>query len=124
MGMPEMILILAVALIVIGPKKLPELAKSLGKGIVEFKKATQDFKDTVSIESEVSEFRDTVDSIKSDVRHQLTETPQSVSTTSEKNELATSSKTPDDKETTLAGSDSDSPYSKPPKSQPAENHGK
>ena len=35
-GMPEMILILAVALIVIGPKKLPDLAKSLGRAIGEF----------------------------------------------------------------------------------------
>jgi sec-independent protein translocase protein TatB len=38
-GMPEMILILAVALIVIGPKKLPDLAKSLGRAFGEFKKA-------------------------------------------------------------------------------------
>ena len=40
MGMPEIILILAVALIVLGPKKLPEIAKSLGRGIAEFKKPT------------------------------------------------------------------------------------
>ena len=36
MGMPEIILILAIALIVLGPKKLPEIAKSLGRGIAEF----------------------------------------------------------------------------------------
>ena len=41
-GMPEMILILAIALIVIGPKKLPDLAKSLGRAMREFKKATND----------------------------------------------------------------------------------
>ncbi|MBF0452913.1 MAG: twin-arginine translocase TatA/TatE family subunit [Candidatus Magnetomorum sp.] len=75
MGMPEMILILAVALIVIGPKKLPELAKSLGKGIVEFKRATQDFRETINVETEVGEIRDTVDSIKTDI-HQLTEKPE------------------------------------------------
>ena len=40
-GMPEMILILAVALIVIGPKKLPDLAKSLGRALGEFKKGDQ-----------------------------------------------------------------------------------
>jgi sec-independent protein translocase protein TatB len=39
-GMPEMFLILAIALIVIGPKKLPDLAKSLGRAFGEFKKAT------------------------------------------------------------------------------------
>ena len=41
-GMPEMLLIIAIALIVIGPKKLPDLAKSLGRAMREFKKATND----------------------------------------------------------------------------------
>ncbi len=49
-GMPELILILAVALIVIGPKKLPDLAKSLGRAFSEFKKATSDFKDAMDFE--------------------------------------------------------------------------
>jgi len=76
MGMPEVILILVVGLVVIGPKKLPELAKSLGKGIVEFKRATQDFRDTIDINDEVSEFRDTVDNIKTDLKEQLTDEPK------------------------------------------------
>ena len=42
-GMPELIIIFVIALIVIGPQKLPELAKSLGKGLAEFKKASEDF---------------------------------------------------------------------------------
>mgnify|MGYP001378737495 CR=1 FL=1 len=50
-GLPELIIILVVALIVFGPKKLPDLARSLGKGMAEFKKATEDFKST--IESDV-----------------------------------------------------------------------
>ena len=37
-GLPELIIILVVALIVFGPKKLPDLARSLGKGMAEFKK--------------------------------------------------------------------------------------
>lgn len=52
-GMPELILILVVALIVIGPKKLPDLAKSLGRAINEFKKATQDITDTIDITGSV-----------------------------------------------------------------------
>jgi len=76
MGMPEVILILAVGLIVIGPKKLPELAKSLGKGIVEFKRATQEFRDTIDVNDEVSELRDTVDTIKTDIKGQLTDKPK------------------------------------------------
>ncbi len=42
LGIQEMIIILVVALIVFGPKKLPEIGKSLGKGIAEFKKASSD----------------------------------------------------------------------------------
>jgi TatA/E family protein of Tat protein translocase len=44
-GMPELILILGLALIVLGPKKLPELAKALGKGLAEFRRATDELKD-------------------------------------------------------------------------------
>jgi sec-independent protein translocase protein TatB len=44
-GMPELLLILGLALIVLGPKKLPELAKALGKGIAEFRRATDELKD-------------------------------------------------------------------------------
>lgn len=54
-GMPEMIVILVIALIVIGPQKLPELAKSLGKGLAEFKRATEDFKQSVADEVKVSD---------------------------------------------------------------------
>ncbi|MBC9784802.1 twin-arginine translocase TatA/TatE family subunit [Heliobacillus mobilis] len=46
-GVPEMLLILFVALIVFGPGKLPELGRSLGKSINEFKKATSDVKSTL-----------------------------------------------------------------------------
>jgi sec-independent protein translocase protein TatA len=54
-GMPEMIIILVIALIVIGPNKLPDLAKSLGKGLAEFKKATEDFQKNVQEESRKSD---------------------------------------------------------------------
>ena len=54
-GMPEMIIILVIALIVIGPHKLPELAKSLGKGLAEFKKASEGFQRSVQEEASKSE---------------------------------------------------------------------
>lgn len=44
-GMPELLLILGLALIVLGPKKLPELARALGKGLAEFRRATEELKD-------------------------------------------------------------------------------
>ena len=43
-GMPELLLILAVALIILGPKKLPEIARSLGRGLAEFRRTTDDVK--------------------------------------------------------------------------------
>ncbi len=65
-GMPEMILILAVALIVIGPKKLPDLAKSLGKAMGEFKKATSDLKESMQIDTELKEVKTAFDDLGKD----------------------------------------------------------
>ncbi len=67
MGMPEIIVILAIALIVLGPKKLPEIAKSLGRGIAEFKKATQDFKENIDVDNDFKEAKDTIQGIKGDL---------------------------------------------------------
>jgi sec-independent protein translocase protein TatB len=68
-GMPEMILILAIALIILGPKKLPELAKSLGRGIAEFKKATQEFKDNLQVDNDLKEAGKTIREAKDDLEH-------------------------------------------------------
>jgi sec-independent protein translocase protein TatB len=62
-GMPEMILILAIALIVIGPKKLPDLAKSLGRAMGEFKKATSDLKESMQIDTELKEVKTAFDDL-------------------------------------------------------------
>jgi TatA/E family protein of Tat protein translocase len=51
-GMPELILIFVVALLVFGPKKLPEIGKSLGKGLAEFKRASDELKKTIETEIE------------------------------------------------------------------------
>jgi Tat protein translocase TatB subunit len=51
LGMPEILLILAIALIVIGPQKLPELAKTLGRAMGEFKRSAQDFKRSIDMET-------------------------------------------------------------------------
>jgi TatA/E family protein of Tat protein translocase len=44
LGMPEILMILVIALIVFGPRKLPELGKSLGQGLAHFRRASEDFK--------------------------------------------------------------------------------
>ena len=48
-GLWEIMLVLAVALIVFGPAKLPELGRSIGNGLKEFRKATKELKDTISL---------------------------------------------------------------------------
>jgi TatA/E family protein of Tat protein translocase len=48
-GMQEIIIILVVALIIIGPKKLPDLARALGRAMGEFRKAADDLKDNLDI---------------------------------------------------------------------------
>lgn len=54
LGMPEILVILVIALIIFGPRKLPELGKSLGKSLAQFRRASEDFKrqweDEVAIE--------------------------------------------------------------------------
>jgi sec-independent protein translocase protein TatB len=59
-GLPELIVILAIALIVVGPKKLPELAKALGRGIAEFRRATTDLKESLEANSAISEVKQTI----------------------------------------------------------------
>lgn len=67
-GMPEMLLILAVALIVIGPKKLPDLAKSMGKALGEFKRATNDLKQSIEQETGMDEVRDSLNEVNRDIK--------------------------------------------------------
>ncbi|MFH0729867.1 MAG: twin-arginine translocase TatA/TatE family subunit [Pseudomonadota bacterium] len=57
MGMPEILVILAVALIVIGPKKLPDLAKSLGRAINEFRHATTDLKESLIVDTAIKDVK-------------------------------------------------------------------
>src|SRR5437762_13351783 len=65
LGFSEMLVIFIVALLVFGPKKLPELGKSLGKGIREFKKATDELKTTW--EDQVKDIQAPLTDVKRDV---------------------------------------------------------
>ena len=57
-GMPELIIIFVIALIIFGPRKLPELGKSLGKSIAEFKKASNELRNTLEEEIRIEEQKD------------------------------------------------------------------
>ncbi len=56
-GFPELVIIFVVALIVFGPRKLPELGRSLGKGLAEFKRASNELRNTLDQEIELEERR-------------------------------------------------------------------
>lgn len=67
-GMPELILILVVALVVVGPRKLPEMARSLGKAMGEFKKATGEMNRAINFDDNFKkpfqEVKEEVESVK------------------------------------------------------------
>jgi Tat protein translocase TatB subunit len=134
-GTPELLLILAVALIVIGPKKLPDLAKSLGKALGEFKRATSDLKQSIEQEagfddvrnglrsigkeSGLDEVKDSLKSVKQDLVQPVSTDPPlsdrsarqedvNRATAAEESDTATADTTP---EPTTAVPDSDTPDS-------------
>jgi sec-independent protein translocase protein TatA len=59
LGMPELLVILTLALIIFGPRKLPELGRSLGKSLGEFKRASNELRNTLDEEIRIEEERST-----------------------------------------------------------------
>jgi sec-independent protein translocase protein TatA len=68
LGVQELLVIFVIALIVFGPKKLPELGKSLGKGIAEFKKASSELTKSWEEEVEAEKNRETASAEKAEVK--------------------------------------------------------
>ena len=64
LGFPELIVIFVIALIIFGPRKLPEIGKSLGKSLAEFKKASNELRNTLEEEIRIEEQRSTVETPK------------------------------------------------------------
>ena len=81
-GLPEMLIIVAIALIVFGPNKLPELARAFGKAMREFKKATEEVKESFREETkDLEEIRSNIshDNLLTDLAEALEASPQPAS---------------------------------------------
>jgi Tat protein translocase TatB subunit len=63
-GMPELLVIAVIALLVVGPKKLPDIAKALGKGLSEFRKVTSEATDTIKETLKTDELKKDMDGMK------------------------------------------------------------
>ena len=73
LGMQEIIIIFIVALIIFGPKKLPELGKTIGKGMAEFKKASSELMQTWEEEVRVDKGKESIASVIKDTTTELTD---------------------------------------------------
>ncbi len=65
-GMPELLVILGLALIILGPKKLPEIARGLGRAMREFRRATDDIRE--QFDEETKELKDVTETLSEEVR--------------------------------------------------------
>jgi TatA/E family protein of Tat protein translocase len=63
LGMQELVIIMVIALIIFGPRKLPELGRSLGKSIGEFKRASSELRNTIEDEIRVEETKEVAASV-------------------------------------------------------------
>jgi len=68
-GIPELIVIFIIALLVFGPKKLPEVGKSVGKALREFKKASNELRNKVEEEINASEIKTEIKSVQDDLNY-------------------------------------------------------
>ena len=82
LGMQEIIVIFILALIVFGPKKLPELGKSLGKGMAEFKKASNELMQTWEEDVRLDKEKEAVAGIVKDTTAEMKDTLKDSSTES------------------------------------------
>ncbi|MCK4430783.1 MAG: TatA/E family twin arginine-targeting protein translocase [Candidatus Aminicenantes bacterium] len=67
-GFPELLIILVIALLIFGPKKLPEVGRSLGKALREFRKTSDEIKEKFEEEIQADEFKEIKEEIEKDIK--------------------------------------------------------
>ena len=101
-GFPELLIIVAIALIVFGPNKLPELARAFGKAMREFKKATEEVKESFEAETkDLEEFKHTLtdENLLADLAEQISPPEPAVGETSTPSSPSAPAETPPPEET-------------------------
>lgn len=96
-GLPELLIIVAIALIVFGPNKLPELAKAFGRAMREFKKATEEVKESFEAETkELEEYKHTLtdENLLADLAEQVSAPEPAAEETSLQPEPSVAAETP------------------------------
>jgi len=70
-GFPELLIILAIALLIFGPKKLPEVGRSIGRAVREFRRTSDEIKERIEEEIRVDEFKEIKDELKKDITKEI-----------------------------------------------------
>lgn len=70
-GLPELFIILIIALVVLGPEKLPDLARAIGRGIGEFRKATSEIKESFQADDDLREIKTQLSQAKDDISNMV-----------------------------------------------------
>ena len=66
-GFPELLVIMIIALLIFGPKKLPEVGRSIGKALREFRKTSDEIKEKIEEEIQAAEFKDIKEELNKEV---------------------------------------------------------
>jgi len=70
-GFPELLIILAIALLIFGPKRLPEISKSIGRAVREFRRTSDEIKGKIEQEIQASEFKEIKDDLRKDLSRDI-----------------------------------------------------
>jgi TatA/E family protein of Tat protein translocase len=114
LGLPELIAIFIIALVVFGPKKLPELGKSLGRGLREFNKAKNELKATW--DEQLREAENHIQSAKETIHEPVRETIAAVNSANPLNEMPAETAVEPHTESPQPGSSAEPPKENPPSS--------